>query len=301
MLPKPRPKAAWGRFMKWARRIHLYSGLLMFPWVLMYGITAMLFNHPSWFAASETQPFGPATTEASAFSGLASPEVIASAVVDELNRQELDAGAPPRYRLPADGYIAFGRSGFARTEQEGREHTLVLRSADGSGYVRTRVKDPEAKGLKLPRVNPAIVDDFSRILAEGLHKQLTAIGVDPEGVSFRRLPDVRFDLVVDDEVHRVRYMMPRGSLTVIEPGDTRRFLLQLHMAHGYPKEKTVRWYWAIAVDLMFVTMVFWALSGLLMWWQIRRTRVLGTVCIVVSLVAAAWLAVGMHGALVGPG
>src|SRR5262245_33925407 len=35
--------------MHWVRRIHLYSGLFMFPWVMLYGITALLFNHPGAF------------------------------------------------------------------------------------------------------------------------------------------------------------------------------------------------------------------------------------------------------------
>jgi len=41
-------------------------------------------------------------------------------------------------------------------------------------------------------------------------------------------------------------------------------------------------------------MVFWALSGVLMWWQIRATRWLGLAAIVASAVAAIWVGVGMH-------
>src|SRR5262245_21617562 len=35
--------------MHWVRRLHLFSGLIMLPWVLLYGVTAFLFNHPGAF------------------------------------------------------------------------------------------------------------------------------------------------------------------------------------------------------------------------------------------------------------
>ena len=32
-------------FMRWTRRVHMYAGLFMLPWVLMYGTSALFFNH----------------------------------------------------------------------------------------------------------------------------------------------------------------------------------------------------------------------------------------------------------------
>src|SRR5687768_4458683 len=40
-----RSRGGSSRAMYWIRRIHLYSGLFMFPWVMLYGVTALLFNH----------------------------------------------------------------------------------------------------------------------------------------------------------------------------------------------------------------------------------------------------------------
>ena len=39
----------------WIRRIHLYSGLFMLPWVLLYGFTALLFNHPNTMTDGNTE------------------------------------------------------------------------------------------------------------------------------------------------------------------------------------------------------------------------------------------------------
>ena len=36
------------------RRTHLYFGLLLVPFVLLYGMSAILFNHPTWFNATST-------------------------------------------------------------------------------------------------------------------------------------------------------------------------------------------------------------------------------------------------------
>ena len=48
---------------------------------------------------------------------------------------------------------------------------------------------------------------------------------------------------------------------------------------------------------MFVAMVFWGASGLLMWWQITKLRAWGTVVLTVSILVAAAMAIGMHESL----
>ena len=49
--------------MVWLRRVHLYFGLLLFPWALLYGVTAFLFNHPTAFSEQPTTTFGRASRE----------------------------------------------------------------------------------------------------------------------------------------------------------------------------------------------------------------------------------------------
>jgi hypothetical protein len=49
----------------------------------------------------------------------------------------------------------------------------------------------------------------------------------------------------------------------------------------------------VVVDVVAAVMVFWAVSGLVMWWQLRAARWLGGVALVVGLLAAAWLTVGL--------
>ena len=55
--PRPRRSFSW---MRLVRRVHLYSGLFLVPLVLLYGVTAFLFNHPAAFSELEVrgQKFG---------------------------------------------------------------------------------------------------------------------------------------------------------------------------------------------------------------------------------------------------
>ena len=61
------------------------------------------------------------------------------------------------------------------------------------------------------------------------------------------------------------------------------FLTQLHHRHGYQNDNAVNDLWAFAVDLAVFGMVFWVGSGLWMWWQLKATRRLGSVCLVVGV------------------
>lgn len=76
----------------------------------------------------------------------------------------------------------------------------------------------------------------------------------------------------------------------------RTFLLRLHKAHVYPSAGGARWAWALLVDVMALAMVSWGVTGLFMWWQIKRTRGIGTWLVAISLVLAGFVGAAMHSA-----
>jgi hypothetical protein len=53
------------------------------------------------------------------------------------------------------------------------------------------------------------------------------------------------------------------------------FLERMHRRRGYQQPYALEDMWAFSVDLVIAAMVFWALSGLWMWWEMKKTRVLG--------------------------
>ena len=309
--------------MRWIRRIHLYAGLLMFPWVLLYGFTALLFNH------STLLP-GPDTTihhfQAPAPAGDGTPAATAMAklVVSELNTEGATEGRQT-FRLVNPDNNVFTHPAIATARTDGSRYTLVMNLDNGEGYVRQR-HDPrkeqnpeEVTPLERGQTISVPVGALSEEITKAMAEVLEGLGLEHGAITFRTIPAVEFDLEANGEVHRARFATSRrrpvaantartekqvqsGRVTLVGKGTEelgwRSYLLRLHTSRGYPAERNARWFWAIAVDAMFGTMTFWGLSGLFMWWQLKRTRRLGALCLLLSAVAAIWLAIGMHAQLV---
>jgi hypothetical protein len=73
---------------------------------------------------------------------------------------------------------------------------------------------------------------------------------------------------------------PSSQKIVIEKQEFRSatFLERMHRRRGYQHPYALEDTWAFSVDLAVVTMVFWSLSGLWLWWELRPTRFWGAVC-----------------------
>ena len=73
---------------------------------------------------------------------------------------------------------------------------------------------------------------------------------------------------------------PAGSPIVVERMEleTSGFLNRFHRRRGYQQPYAADLAMAISVDAVIVAMVFWALSGLWMWWEMRATRWWGLAC-----------------------
>lgn len=85
----------------------------------------------------------------------------------------------------------------------------------------------------------------------------------------------RNDLVTP---RRITYT-PADRRVVIErqPARTHAMLERFHRRRGYATGYTLDTIWAVSVDLVIAAMVFWALSGLWMWWEMKVTRRYGLV------------------------
>lgn len=73
---------------------------------------------------------------------------------------------------------------------------------------------------------------------------------------------------------------PRDRRVVIERMEleTSGFLNRFHRRRGYQQPHAADLAMAISVDAVIVAMVFWAVSGLWMWWEMRATRWWGLAC-----------------------
>lgn len=315
----------------WIRRIHLFTGLFMLPWVLLYGFTALLFNHSTWFSDSRIENVALSAEEQI---GLPVSDEIAQRVIADLRDEGIDV------ELADSPRALFTRSAFVSYETEDSNTTLVLDLNSGNGYRRIREKPAEeestdqkesgdenkTKPRDLAKGVPVSVDPQQSLDVTELVKELGDEIAADQQIKLTAIPTLEFDAIVDGQPKRLRFSQQSnrrrgGSLppqsskseaknktdvtgTVVAVGENprqmswRSYLLRLHMAHGYPNTKNARYWWAYAVDAMFLCMVFWGFSGVFMWWQIKRTRVIGFVLLFASGVIAAYLAFAMHWQLV---
>jgi len=157
-----------------------------------------------------------------------------------------------------------------------------------------------------------VVDSLN---AAGGQKGATYRLVDPDSAA--QVGSVQFLMAVGDTVYRVSYDVRDGMVTgrpvVTDRGlSVRNFLTTLHKTRGYSDTKAkgrpdgrptpvsaMRWGWALVVDAVGLLMLFWACSGLVMWWQLRSLRVVGALVLGASATAAALLAIGLRHALTG--
>ena len=315
-------------FLHWARRAHLYLGLFLLPWAVLYGITGFLFNHPTVFSDQQSQSFSRRDWSGTPLMQPLSPSAMAQDVVDALKKRSSNAS---NYRLVHADQAAFVRElASASVKADGRKITIFLDVLGRGGIVysssaeeapalspapfamgqsRGGRKPPKSEGMKGSSDGSAssdalILDNpLSERMRQSIPTLLGNLGYPTGEVSIGSIPDLLFHLEADGKTWEARYNPLNGSLAgrpfeaPVEKLSVRRFLTKMHTAHGYTYSVGARWVWAVFVDLMAGVMLFWGGSGLLMWWQIKMTRGWGWLVLVMSLVIAGLLTLGMWSAL----
>ena len=267
----------YGSALKLTRRLHLYFGLILLPFVLLYGITALLFNHQSWFSTTATTSTDPALTEAIV---LPTAEELAREVTASLNEDknlsiELVNAEDSQYS--GEFIIDFkeddGRSRY-RINPRTREGTIQFTPTS----TKEEIEFPFPEEIDLNLKDD--VDVIVKHIEEHTGK---------EKGNVRVIPDLEFEVIKDGTPWTLEYDLKTGKISgrpSSEPSRSftlRSLLLRLHVSRGYPGETGVRTIWAIIVDIMSALMIFWALSGLIMWWQLRPTRRAGMIALVAGI------------------
>lgn len=290
-VPRATRRKWYGPTMKIVRRAHMYLGLILFPWIALYGISGVLFNHPE--IGREIARRDVAAEELAAASAFRpwDPAAVARRVVEQLN-----AAGTATYRL--DGDAAFdGWPILAAPSRDGGKHVLILDLGDGSASLAHHAAAadngaaPFATTLEVPEYRMAAVE-------AQVKDALARLGVDapaPLRAHPKVAPELRFRMRDDaGRAWNVTYHIGSGAIDGRRSdGDSGipfvEVLEKLHTTHHYPVHGGVTWVWALLADLTGITLVLWALTGLAMWWQMKPTRVLGAVAISLALVGAAVL------------
>ncbi len=325
------------RVMQAVRRMHLYFGLLLLPWAVLYGVTGFLFNHPTAFSDAPTASFGVSELADTPMESPPKPAAVAEQVVAALNERAKD-GKP--YALVEPEKAKYTRDfAFATVKADGQDVSILFDVNNPGGTVRGKAAAPVAKveekapfaisGAKggTPKVardergTPKASEKTDApthanhatgplTLPEPLHERVKAAvpvvlertGFPTGDVTVTSVPDLGFLMSDGTKTWRVTYNAMTGTVSGSTAGSatppdelsTRRFLTRLHLASGFPGSQNAKWFWAVVVDAMSFVMVFWGVSGIFMWWQIKPTRKLGFLVLLLSITAATVLGFGMH-------
>ena len=79
---------------------------------------------------------------------------------------------------------------------------------------------------------------------------------------------------------RLTYTPATRTLTIERlPHRTNVMLERFHRRRGYATGYALDTTWAVTVDLVIAGMIFWVLSGLWMWWEMKVTRTAGALAL----------------------
>ena len=319
------------RLMRWLRRLHLYCGLCFLPWVLLYAITAILFNHPGLFSDAPMVMFDRESARDTSLEPPLDPNAMAEEVIAALNRLQ---NPTPLFELDRSRSARFNREfAFATVASDEYAINVLVDVANGGGTIRVAPKlhvVPSAPapfavtpGARKPlaKSTPAEIKDAGReadiaasavvaglMLDHPFHERMKSAipnllernGIPAGVVTVTSVPDLVFNMRAEGKEWSVTYSPMTGAVAgrppefASEPVSIRRFLLRLHTAHGYAGSAGAKWWWALIVDAMAAVLIFWCASGLIMWWQIKSTRLVGLALLILSSIAAGVVALGMY-------
>jgi hypothetical protein len=290
--------------VKIVRRIHLYTGLLLLPWVIFFGLSGVLFNHPEWLGTSSTV----ATLSADEVNHLQVQQPLevnrmADEIVSRLNgrnggtRYERDTGETPEIQ----GTITF------QGVTDGEDVSVSLSPVSGKATVSSRLR---AKEVKRPDFEgesfrlESFPESENKVIAGKILEDLGRVPVSELKLSDRRSVELRFQVrsIEDGQNWNLVYNAATGKLSgrisdVENSIEWGAILKRLHQLHGYPESVSARWLWSAFADATGMTMVFWGVSGLIMWWQMKPTRVLGIAGLSLAAVAALFVFTGTFKAM----
>lgn len=295
--PSSRTRVRYHAAMKQLRRVHMYAGLFLVPFVLLYGVTAFLFNHPDWFSDRSVRLITAEDAAGTPLGSFPTASELSARVIAGLNQE----GSSRVSLSPAQAQF-YSRDLALTARAAGTEQIIFLELAGRNGTIRSAPAPNQVNTPAWARDRDRVRLD--RVPAEAARASVAAImtrwGMRPEEVKVRTSPDLIFAVESEGSTWRAAYNLQTEALTVRPWGpdlSTRRFLTAMHLACRYPSRVDVQWFWALIVDTMAVAMVFWGFSGLLMWWQMKSLRRLGSIVLATSLIASGLVAIGMHGVI----
>jgi len=286
------------RLLKLVRRVHLYAGLFLLPWVFLYGITGAMFNHVGLLPTGEIHNVPTAAIAAGHLRDFPAPEELARQVVTALHH----AKPAVDIKLSASPRAAFNNELGLETRIDGTKHIVRIDPADRSAWIMVPPTNHEqaAQSRLLDDVRNVRIDPNPYHIAQHAVPEITkAAGLGtPSPTKPVGWCKLNFLADIDGKPARVTYVLRDGHVDIThytgEDGMlARQFFLRLHTSHGRSPDWSGRNIWSLFVDGMAFAMVMWGITGLLMWWQLKSIRLIGAIVLLFSVITAVAVYFGM--------
>lgn len=294
------PRFNGGKLLLVVRRVHMYAGIVMLPWIFFFGVSGFLFNHPNIGAELRASRVSTEQLRARALVPW-HPQQAAKSVIGALNEQ-----LSRRYRLAAESAPELSGFTLLGAPAPDGQYTLLLDMQRLSGVLVTRTRRERAAGSSFPKTQlslPALSTLQVERQVEGLIAEHGLSPVEELKAHPNVAPSLRFRARDERDVlwnlsfdTRTQVLSGRRADAFPSLGAA-QVLAAMHTTHHFPLRFGPLFLWALFEDLLGVTMMIWAVTGLVMWWQMKRTRLIGGLVLSLAIGAAAWTMLGTLDAL----
>lgn len=268
------------------RRAHLFTGLFLAPWVLVFGVSALVIHNRPSFSGWPKRVDVPMTATESILAKLPSPEAVARQAIAGMNTNQGNfqlSGEPPRFEGALSVPLNWGADG-------------------GKGVLpadRTPATISRYKPTTPPRRFPAATTPaFDRDAIDKLRDELQAVFLKADPTITKAgplaLPQVRFVVTEGDNDYVALCDLTSGNVTLTATGPSLTDLLpKLHMTHKYVPGPWYRDTWLVFANLVGFAMCFWVLTGLAMWWRMGVARRSGLAILMLTSTLLVVVTMGM--------
>lgn len=287
-VPASKPRRRRRSLLMLLRRIHLYAGLFLLPWVFLYGITGAMYNHVGLFPEVDIQNVPASQLKDSALADFPTPEALAEAVVARLR----ESAPGVTIELLGEQDPEFVNDVILRVNDGETKRTVHIDPIQKSAWIASSEDSKGPQTLLKDVRNVSLESNPHQLAAQAVPDILKAAGLNSDlNAQLAGWSKLNFLASVDGQTARITYVLRDGHVDVTQydgdPGmSIRRFFMRLHTTHGRSPHWNGRMLWSVVIDVMAIAMVTWGITGIVMWWQIKRTRIIGMCVIGLSIVSA---------------
>jgi len=271
--------------MKWIRLVHGYLGLFLIPWILLYGVTGFLFNHPDFFAEHEVFKLNLRDIPKSSLNAFPNPDSAANEALRLCAGNFEKKGA--QIQMAPDSRPEYTEAARFSAHDPQKDFYLIVDPSRETALLRAFSK-PAKPELSKP-VWVDLNNSIGKRMENGAEEVCRNAGYTKGSLKWENGPLLRFKVLVNGSPYRALYDMGQGRFQISpETGwssamTMRSFLARLHRYRGYPENVNIAFFWAIFVDLTTLSMVMWALTGVILWFWRKNYRRSGVVILLAGL------------------